>query len=119
VEDDLVRVALDRGVGLAVADEGALIAEVIGEGVGDLVVEEGEEAVALVDEVELAAEAAEDRGVLAADDAGAVDGDGARGVIEGEDGVRVEDPRVRRNRRRRGGRGVSRWRSRSWRRAGG
>ncbi len=47
-----------------------------------------------VDEVHLQAQAAEDRRVLAADDAGAVDGERLGRRLELEDGVAVEDARV-------------------------
>ena len=68
-------VPIDPVVLLVVADDHPLLAEVISERIDDLVVQEREQLVSRVDEIRLDAEVAEDRRVLAADDAGAVDGD--------------------------------------------
>jgi hypothetical protein len=78
-----------------VPNQDPLLAQVVAEGVGDLVVQAGEQAIARVDQVRLHAQAAEDGGVLAADNAGRADGDGARGVGEPEDGIAVQDARMR------------------------
>ena len=90
VQDHAVVAGLHAGVLLVVADEDALVAQVVAEGVDDFVVEEREQPVAGVDQVHLDVEAGEDRRVLAADDAGAVDGDGARGVAQVQDRVAVK-----------------------------
>ena len=66
----------------------------ISEGVHDLVVQEREQLASRVDEVRLDPEVAEDRRVLAADDAGAVDGDGVGHEAELQDRVAVENARV-------------------------
>jgi hypothetical protein len=75
VQHHAVVEGLDQLALLVVADDAALVAEVVREGVDDLVVEDREQLVAGVDEVHLHPEGAEHRRVLAADDAGAVDGD--------------------------------------------
>src|SRR4030095_12692366 len=93
-EDDAVACAFDSLVLFAVSDESAFFAEVVTEGVANLVVEKFKELVAGVDEVELAAEIAEHRGIFAADGARAVDRDGPRGEREVEDGIAVEDAGV-------------------------
>jgi hypothetical protein len=78
-----------------VADDDALFAQVVAERVGDLVVEEGQQPVAGVHQVHLDVQVAHDGGVLAADDAGAVDGHAARRVLEPQHRVAVEHARVR------------------------
>ena len=94
MKDDAVVVGLDPLVALAVPDDRTAIAEVVGQGVDDLVVEELEQLVARVDQVHLDPQVAEHRGVFAADHAGAVDGDRLRRMVEVEDRVAVEDARM-------------------------
>lgn len=65
------------------------------ERLGDLVVEEGQQAVLGVDQRDLGAEVDEDRRVLAADHAGTVDRDRERVVRIAEDAVAVANARVR------------------------
>ena len=95
MEDDAITDHLDALVLFVVANEHALIAEVVAKGIDNLVIEEREQLLAAVDEVHLDAEVAEDRRVLAADHARAIDGHGVRCVIELEDRVAVADPRIR------------------------
>ena len=89
-----VRQALHRFVFLVVADHHALIAQVVAERVGDLVVEEGQQLRARVHQVHLAAHVAEDAGVLAADHPRAVDENGTGRGGHAEEGIAVEDARV-------------------------
>ncbi|EAU65622.1 hypothetical protein STIAU_6500 [Stigmatella aurantiaca DW4/3-1] len=79
---------------LLVADEHALFAQVVGERIGDLIVQEGQEPVARVDQIHLHPEHAEHGRVLAADDARPIDEHRHRRLVHREDGVRVEDARV-------------------------
>ena len=58
---------------------------------GDLVVDEGQQPVALVDQRHADAERGEDAGVLAADHAGADDRERARQLVEMQDVVAGED----------------------------
>ncbi len=81
------------GVILAVADQHAAVAQVVAQSVDDLVVEELQQLVARVDQVHLDAQVAEHRSVFAADDAGAVNRDGARRIAEPQDRVAVEHAR--------------------------
>ena len=73
------------------ADDDALVAQVVAEGVRNFVVEEGEEAVAGIDQVHLDIEIGENGGIFTADDAGPIDGDGARGVAEAQYRITVEN----------------------------
>ena len=75
VQDHAVVGPFDLLVLLAVADQRAFLAEVIAQGVADLVVEKLQQLVARVDQVQLAAQVAEHRGIFAADDARPVDRD--------------------------------------------
>ncbi|MNF52575.1 hypothetical protein D3C84_339250 [compost metagenome] len=94
VQDHPVLQALDALVLLVVTDQHVVVAQVVAEGVGDLVVEEAEQLVAVVDQVNQYAQATEDRGVLGADHPGAVDDDAARRMGQAEDGVAVVDARM-------------------------
>ncbi|MCY1350667.1 hypothetical protein D9M69_369030 [compost metagenome] len=94
VQDHPVLQALDALVLLVVTDQHVVVAQVVAEGVGDLVVEEAEQLVAVVDQVHQHTQAAEDRGVLGADHPGTVDDDAARRVGQAEDGVAVVDTRM-------------------------
>ena len=65
----------------AVADQHAAFAQVVGQRVDDFVVEKRQQLVTGVDQVDLDAQATKDRGILAADHPGAVDGDAARCLL--------------------------------------
>ena len=91
MQDHAVVAPFDAFVLFVVADERAELTQMVGEGVDDLVVEKLEQLAARVDQVELDAERAKDRGVLAADDAGAVDRDRLRRGSQAEDRLAVED----------------------------
>ncbi len=95
MQHDTVVTRLHAGVFLVVANHHALVSQVIAECVGDLVVEERQKVLAGVDEIHLQSQVREDRRVLTADDAGAVEGDGFRREIQAQDGIAVADPRVR------------------------
>src|SRR5690606_16443400 len=84
----------DLDVAFIVADDHAQLAQVVAEGVRNLVVEKGQQAVPSVDQIDLDTQAAENRGVLATDGARAVDDDGAGSVVQAQDGIAVEDARV-------------------------
>ncbi|MCY1346150.1 hypothetical protein D9M69_322290 [compost metagenome] len=94
VQDHPVLQALDALVLLVVTDQHVVVAQVIAQGVGNLVVEEAEQLVAVVDQIHQHAQAAEDGGVFGPDHTGSVDDDPARRVGQTEDGVTVVDARV-------------------------
>ena len=94
VQDDAAFGGFHALVLLPVAHHHATLAQVVVEGDRDFVVEEGQQIVEAVDQFNLDAQAAENRGVLTADHAGSVDQDLARGVLQVEDGIAVVDPRV-------------------------
>ncbi|MNM94455.1 hypothetical protein D3C81_1068590 [compost metagenome] len=94
VQDHAVFQAFDAVVFLVVTDQHVVVAQVIAQRIGNLVVEEAEQLVAGIDQVYQHAEAAEDRRIFAADHPGSVDDQPARSVAEGEDSVAVVDPRV-------------------------
>src|SRR5687767_5916639 len=94
MEDDAILLADDLDVLLAVANQSAALAKVVAQGVADFVVQEFEKLLPRVDEVELAAEVAEHRGIFAADDAGAVDRDRFGRVAQAENRIAVEDSRM-------------------------
>ena len=90
VRDGAVVVPLDRDHLLAEAERDADVAQVVLERLGDLVVAEVEQAVALLDHGDLGAERGEHRRVLDADHAAADDDERARQVRQLQDAVRVE-----------------------------
>ncbi len=79
---------------LIVANDAALLAQAIRQRLGDLIVEERQQPVVRVDQRHLDAEVHEDGGVLAADDAGAVDRDRERMLVVMQDRVAVADALV-------------------------
>ena len=79
---------------LVVANDAALLAQVIGQRFRDLVVEEGQQAVVGIDQRHLGAEVDEDRCVLAADHTGAVDRHGERMLGVAQDRIAVADALV-------------------------
>ena len=80
VHDHAGLVALDAIVFLVVTHQHAVVAQVVGQRVGNLVIQEGQQTITRIDQVDLDAKAGEDRGVLGADDTGAVDDQRARRV---------------------------------------
>ncbi len=79
---------------LVVPNHHALVAQVVAEGIGDLVVEEGQQPVAGVDQIDLHIEIGEDRRILAADHPGAVDGDPPGRLVHLQHPVAVDDVRI-------------------------
>ena len=94
VQDDAVFLAFDALVFLVVTNEHIVVLQVIAQGVGDLVVEEAEQLVAVVDQVHQHAETTEDGGVFAADHPGTIYDQPARGMGQRQDGVAVVDARM-------------------------
>ena len=97
-------------VGFVVAEQHALIAQVIAERIDDFVVEEFQQLVAGVDQIHLHAQVAQHRRVFAADDAGTVDGDRLRRVVEIENRVAVEQAWMVEIDVRQDGKAACRWR---------
>src|SRR5690606_17725846 len=85
--------SLDLLVLLVVTNQRHVGAQMVTEGIGDLVIEEAQQPVAVVDEVDLHPQTTEDRGVFATDHPRTVDDQRPRRVIELEDGVAVIDAR--------------------------
>ncbi|MNC13758.1 hypothetical protein D3C75_615120 [compost metagenome] len=85
---------LDALVLLVVTDQHVVVAQVIAQRIGNLVIQEAEQLVAVVDQVDQHAQATEDRRIFTTDDPGSVDDHSPRGVAEVEDGVAVVDPRM-------------------------
>lgn len=94
VQDHAVVAAFDALVVFVVAHGDVVVAEVIAQGLGDFRVEEAQQLAAVVHQFHQHTQAAEDRGVLATDHAGAVDDQLARGVPQAQDGVAIVDTRV-------------------------
>ena len=72
-------------------NDDALITQVVRKSVDDFIVQETEQLVALVDQVHLDAKIPKNARILAANDAGPVNGNAARIPIESQDGITVED----------------------------
>ncbi len=75
-------VCLDALVVLTMANQHTLLAQMVGQRVDDFIVEKSEQLVARVDEIDLDAQAAKNRRVLAADDPCAVNRNAARRHFE-------------------------------------
>ena len=76
------------------ANNDAAVPEVIGERIGHLLIEKRQQTVAGVDQIDLDVQAAENRRILAADDACAIDNDVAWLVVQVQNGVGVVNARV-------------------------
>src|SRR5690606_30944467 len=85
---------LDLLVLLVVTDQRHVGAQMVTERIGDLVIEEAQQPVAVVDEVDLHPQTTEDGGVFTTDHSRTVDDQRPRRVIELENGVAVVDARV-------------------------
>ena len=72
----------------------ALVSQMISQGIDDLVIQERQQAIAGIDEVHLHAEVAEHRGVFAADDARAIDGDRLGRLFEPQDRITIANTPV-------------------------
>src|SRR5690606_33024988 len=91
VQNHTVIHAFDPLVLFVVTNDHVVGAQVVTQRIGDFIVEEVEQLVAVVDQVDQYAQAAEDRGVLGANHPSAVDDDATRRVGQAEDGVAVVD----------------------------
>ena len=94
MQQHAIRQSFNLLVIFVVADHHALVAQVVAQGVGDLIIKERQQLGAAVDQIHLAAHVAEDTGVFAADHPGAANGDrtGRRG--HAENGVAIENAGV-------------------------
>ena len=94
VQDHAVLLTFDALVLFVVANRHVVVAQVITQRLGNLVVEEAEQLVTVVDQIDQYPKATENRRVLTTDHAGAVDDQTTRGVAKAEDGVAVVNPRM-------------------------
>src|SRR5262249_5785467 len=86
-----VTVGFHALVFLTVPDQHTTLAQMIGQGVDNFIVEERQQLVAIVDQIHLDAQTAEDRRVFAAHHAGAIDRNAARRALQMQHGVAVDD----------------------------
>ena len=95
MHDHPVVAAFDLLVLFVVANHHAAVPEVVGEGVRHLLIEEGQQAVAGVDQVNFDVHSAEDRRIFATNDPCAIDNDVAGFMVQAQNRVAVVDARVR------------------------
>src|SRR5690606_1692078 len=85
---------LDLLVLFVVADQRHVVAQVIAQRVGNLVIQETQQPITVVNQVDLDSQSTEDRRILATDHPGAIDDQRARRVVELENGIAVIDARM-------------------------
>ncbi|EHB39837.1 hypothetical protein SEENIN0B_04387 [Salmonella enterica subsp. enterica serovar Infantis str. SARB27] len=85
MHDDAIIAAFDFLILFIVANNHAAIPEMVRERVGHLLIEKGQQAIAGVDQIHFHIHTAEDGRIFAADNAGAVNNNVARFMVETQD----------------------------------